>query len=332
MNEDVKKYFEDKELWDSLPKRNNVVRMLSDRINITNKSQRRGRVRVINVDDIEYYRKIMSDYCRIVEIASSEMYNNVGLITPNIHVMTANDKDKIIRSKGNKYIANKLYTATKNALNIPGYECVCAYDVLEKAFDKYYTFPYSNKSWKDFFENKKWEMLYNKEIKDVFLNYMTKECFDEYVNMYLLDELRTECDRHTANFIFYKKEGEDKYQGVIPIDMEYMDILSYERILTDKDFDEFITKSEYSSYTPSEHLDFLTYDKRMRSLLNLVTDGVLSDENIEILRHALAYDLPSKISEICKNPYFKSDKKLVVEPFSRLWDYNQNTLGRELGM
>lgn len=324
MNIEVKKYFDDLELWKSLPKIYGAVSIHSDRIVPTNNTK--GVARLIKVDGVEYFRKKMYEESRVAEIASSEMYNELGIITPHLHLLTsqAYPEDNIANTSNNKVSSHSsIFTATINALNIPGYECVCANDVLGGLESKY-----GKPDFRD-----KWDVLYDEDMQSDFLQIMTKECFDMLINIFLLDELRTDSDRHTFNYILYRKKGSEKYEGVIPFDLENISLLVAEkRSLTDKNFNFFINKIFYTSYLPDGNMDNTTYSKRVLDMIDALHDGVLSSDNIVILKNALNYNFPEKLKELCQNPYFKKYEKRVVEPYSRIWEYNRNTLGKELGL
>ena len=159
---------------------------------------------------------------------------------------------------------------------------------------------------------------------------MTPACLEEYINMFLLDELRTDIDRHTGNYILYKNPEDKLWQGIIPFDLENIKILnSY--IHSKKDFESFIYEY-YATMTPLYYQDSDYYLNRINHLRTAYADGVLSEGNIATIKTALNYDLPSQISDTCNNPYLKRYRKSTYDTYSRLWDFNRQTIGKELGL
>ena len=168
---------------------------------------------------------------------------------------------------------------------------------------------------------------------------MTKKCLNDLINIFLLDELRMDVDRHCHNYILYKKYGEEKYQGVIPFDLEQ--VAPFVRIHGDywlnyygtDGFKYFLNKFEYDTYTPIEYIDDeLTYAKRVKAIMEHIQNGDLTNKSISLLKKEIEYDFPEKLTEICKNPYLRSYKDTVYELYSRLWEYNRDVVGKELGI
>ena len=65
----------------------------------------------------------------------------------------------------------------------------------------------------------------------------------------------------------------------------------------------------------------------------LVQDDVLSTSNIDTLKDALEFDYPQEMSNVCKETKVShADKKELVKPVEKLWEYNRETLGKDLGL
>jgi len=65
----------------------------------------------------------------------------------------------------------------------------------------------------------------------------------------------------------------------------------------------------------------------------LIDDGVMSSYNIETMVKALKHDFPKEVKILCKKQ--KLSHKLTNEtysPIARLWEYNQQQLGKDLGL
>ena len=144
-----------------------------------------------------------------------------------------------------------------------------------------------------------------------------------------MDELRTDFDRTTNNYFFYKSKEGDKYEGVVAIDLEQMVIYRYCGASKD-DFEGFLCYP-YGSATPQQVTDELCYLARVRNIRELIDDGALSTNNIETIKNLINYDFPKEIKNVSKASGIKRlEKKCLVTQCQRLWEYNQNTIGRDL--
>ena len=240
-------------------------------------------------------------------IASSSMYNSVGILTPKIHLI--NDK--------NRFDAT---TLQQDVSEIDFLETILAGSDFE------YTKIINN-----FYEKIKWSLFYDTNLIFNLLKFMTPECLDQLKNIFLIDELRTDIDRHTKNYFFYKQKGSDKYEGIIVIDLEQMAIYFYCEDGKDG-FLNFLT-TPYESSTPQQKFDYTCYMQRVRDMRELIQDDVLSENNLEILSNALNYDFPGDVKNAVQNKKLHGKaKKKIVDPIKRLWEYNQNTIGKDLGL
>ena len=242
----------------------------------------------------------------IAGVASSKMYNSIGIETPPIYML---------KSKGP-------YTSTvqQDVLTIEDVLSTLAGDDLEYASIE-----------KKVLGKFKWQIFYDSNMIRMFLEFMTPECLEQLKNVFLVDELRTDYDRHVKNYFFYKSKNSDKYEGVIVIDPEQMIIYKYCGTKKEE-FDSFLLYP-YSSATPQQVVDIACYRQRVNDIREMIQDGVLSKQNIEVLLGALKYDFPAEIKQACRQRKLKrSERNKIITPAQRLWEYNQKTIGKELEM
>ncbi|MBR4998822.1 MAG: hypothetical protein IKY10_02975, partial [Clostridia bacterium] len=162
--------------------------------------------------------------------------------------------------------------------------------------------------------------------------FMTPECLTQLENVFLVDELRTDPDRTTLNYFLTKAKGSQKYEGVVVIDLENMLLFDYCRNGEKDDFKNFILYP-YSTATPQQNQDVATYKQRVVDLKELIQSGSLSKDNITVLKNALTYDFPKEIKKACKERKLKGKKRsIIVDPVERLWEYNNNEIGKDLGL
>ena len=239
--------------------------------------------------------------------ASSEMYNKIGIPTPRNILLRDTD-------------SNELYTASQDItlLNDEDMEIVCAHFAPEIQHLK-----------KDFTKIKvdnKWSILYNEEEKQKFLQHMTESCFDDIICILLLDELRTDPDRHWRNYFLYRKKGATKYEGVIPIDLEFAYFTSRE-FDAFKDYDKYQTYSIYSCRDNNK-----SYSTRIFNILSLIQDNQLTPQQTSTLKKALAFDFGKcfcKTAKECDMIRFQSTQA-KADFIKQQWEYLNNTLGKEL--
>lgn len=271
------------------------------------------------IDNIPAYLKYKYDtnfdYQHAYSIATSKIYNGLGLINSQvfpIHRMLQAKQGAIYRPA----------TITQDIRSIKSIRSTLGADAefLENA-----------PATKDDFKNK-WSILYNKDLRDYYLQYMTEDCFDDFINYFLLGELRTDDDGHAYNYFFYKSTPhERKFEGFIPIDMdegsEIMDLVENKGA-----FNQFLHCCYYSSYTPflfKQDLDF-NYKERLTKIKELIHSGHLTQKQIDFLRRAINYNLPQEYLNACKKYNFGKDVSEKVDGLKYLWDYNHKNLDREL--
>ena len=200
MNKDVYKYFTDFSKL-GLKHNHNIIDLNQEGICEHTQDEYRDE-RKISFYDRPCYIKYGSSPDSIYGIASSRMYGNLGILTPQTFP---------VHQDPNK--PESYHIASEDVFSIPGLIVSSPNYVLDEL---YRSIPYQARCGTKF-----WTGLYNEEHKNLFLQSMTTECYEELMLIYLLDTLRTDSDRHYLNYFFYKLPGSDKWQGIIPIDLEF---------------------------------------------------------------------------------------------------------------
>ena len=268
-------------------------------------------VKYVRINDKPYYQKdfrILNGHS-FAEYVSSKFYNDIGMSTPPMHLL--------LKDIAGHQILSLISQDVKSAL--PNKDIIHAYQ-LPMLFE--------NLSYYSKELNSRWEVLFDDEVKGVFLEYLTTDCFDQLITMFLIDDLRTERDRHTANYFLYKSQGKDKFEGVIPIDNERTYVVL--RGVKDKESFKSFIEEKYSANNPLDYKDHLSVKERVEQIINLIESGKLSKKQIELLKRAVNYDLPKTISNLNTNSYTDVSYPIVYSAFSYLWEYLNNTLDRHL--
>ena len=165
--------------------------------------------RFITIDDTPYFMKEYNGDCSIVDIASTNMHNCIGIPTPPITTVVKQD---------NRGTRLQIFLATQDIHSVDDFLFSIANNILSKKEFGMQRFNFRHK----------WSPLYDMEIKKLFLKYMTEECFDDLIGLFLVDELRTEQDRHEKNYFFYKSKKSEKHEGIIPIDNELLSVIRHD--------------------------------------------------------------------------------------------------------
>ncbi len=243
----------------------------------------------------------------IASIASSRLYEKIGILTPPVYFIAKKDKYTI-------------QTIQPNVEDLDGVKTILANNDLEytkiqtRAFGKY-----------------KWQIFYDKQLIATLLKFMTPSCLTALQNMFLVDELRTDGDKHLENYFFYKTKGSDKYEGVIGIDLDLMQIYNYCGSKKE-DFANFLVYP-YQTATPHQSYDYVCYKQRIADMRQLVQDDVLSTSNINAITSTLEHDFPKEIKNACKDGKLGfSERNEICKTIERLWEYNRKTIGKDLGM
>lgn len=243
----------------------------------------------------------------ILSVASSKMYKDAGIQTPQVHLLRTNEKQLV-------------NTIQEDVIDINGFETYLPAEDLDfmEIDKKLYT-------------KFKWQVFYDRSLEENMLQFMTEDCLEQLKNIFLADEMRTDIDRHVKNYFFYKRKGSDKYEGIIVIDLDLMAIYRYCGVSKD-DFDSFLFYP-YRSATPQIVEDNECYMQRMKDMRELLQDGVLNEGNIKVLKSMLQTDFPKEIKKVCKKQ--KLPRKFInktVIPAERLWEFNRETIGKDLGL
>lgn len=269
-------------------------------------------VKKVSIDDSakRYFVKRGETPRTMASIASANMYNQIGITTPPIALL----KHEMFSDAGTTK------TIQADVKGLPNIEATLALEDFE----------YSRIAF-SFVEKYKWQIFYDSNLQIRFLKFMTKDCLESLQNVFLIDELRTDSDRHTKNYFLYKRKGGKLYEGVIVIDLEEMKLYNFCGNSKDS-FNDFLAMS-YESVTPQQRGDYAPYLQRLKDIRELIDDGVLSAKNIETLKKALEFDLPKQTKLICKKRKLPIKlKNATVAPIERLWELNQTTIGKDLGL
>lgn len=313
MNKNVYDYFEDLHKKD-LPKNEHSFLMDNERITDIDNS---GFVRTygrpnLSIDGTPYHAKTMHEIHPMMEFATSKMYNQIGIPTIPTYSLETSGNDTMKY----KLISQNLHSIKDLMFTIAG-EIIKTKDISHYRVINDY----------------KWAIFYDQELKDIFLRYMTPECLEMLGTLYLIDELRTEVDRHEDNYFFVKGPNDRKYKGIIALDNELSALLLEDKIpSTQGKFKDFLTHP-YFSYTPlccsSLSMD---YETRVKHILKLIEAQVLTPKQIKILKATLQHDFPAEIKGAGHHPFLQPDATIAYDATSQLWEYNNNHIGKELGL
>ena len=277
------------------------------------------------IDNQPYYAKPIRKIYSAMDLATSQMYNNIGIPTPPQDILCHPV------SQAHKLISPSLHSVQDFVFSV-AQTVVKQKDIIQ--------FKIIN--------DEKWGIFHDERIRETLLNYMTEECLDQLGGLYLVDELRTETDRHEGNYFFYKEIGSDKFQGIVAIDNELSEILlTRTQPNTKEGFLDFL-RTAYSCYTPICMFDNNNYRNRVADIKDLIHNQDLSPSQIELLKRALSYDFPGEIQRSCNalegkfvdllpqpNLQNKTEQDILLSAYdatSRLWEYNRTELGSELGL
>ena len=243
----------------------------------------------------------------VTAIASSRLYGHIGIATPPVSFVAKKDK-------------YTMQTIQQNVEGAGGLETILADDDVEfrkiqtQAFGKY-----------------KWQLFYDERLMATLLKFMTPDCFAQFQNMYLVDEMRTDGDKHLKNYFFYKDKESDRYQGIIAVDLDLMQIYNYCGSKK-SDFANFLVYP-YQTALPQQMCDYVAYRQRVEDIRQLVRDNVLSDSNVNTITSTIEFDYPKEVSNVCKEAKVGlGERKEIIKPVERLWEYNRETLGKDLGL
>ena len=262
----------------------------------------------INIGDTSCYFKQDMQARLLAGMAGSRMYSALGIPTPITSLAKPIAKDRLFALSQDVYSLKNL-----------------GFDVIHAHKSPLYSILSKNNRLDNFADNK-WADFCNPVLNDFFLQYMTPTCLDELKNIYLLDELRTDPDRHWLNFFFYKEKDSDKYEGIVPIDLEHGYMFSY-----GLNYDKLIDLN-YSTYTIRGDRDFAkTYTDRLKNLKFSIQKGCFENSQIEILKQGIQFDFPTLI-DFLHNKYFSRSLDEQCDNAKRLWELNYRELSKDLNL
>ncbi|MBQ7351274.1 MAG: hypothetical protein IJW59_00180 [Clostridia bacterium] len=276
-------------------------------------------IHTTKLDKHKYYIKDTSNPEMSIEnITSSELFSNCGLLCPPIYLAK---KDNPYTTKTEYYEATEDLKSIKKFTSCYEGRIVFPRFKLREKIEK--TLKSSSDRWED--------VLTNPDMKEAFLHFMTEECYEQYLNMFLIDILRTEDDRHSGNYFLYKTQKiGSNFAGIIPIDLEST-IISMFGIDSKDAFEQFV-KDPYPSFTPRLAIQYSSHEDNIRNILEHLHKGSFSKANVSALKSALEYDFPKNYSRIADKYKANKDYCDNFSAIKYLWEYNQETLGKELGM
>lgn len=277
----------------------------------------------VSIDDTPFYAKEMTTPKAWGAYASSKLYNKIGMNTPPQFII----KDNHCTTE-NKYFAfSQDITSIKN-LNASIATKELNYPLFQLTHKILFPIIPVKKGRSD-----KWDILTNRRLQKFFLNYMTPECLDKLIGMFLLDELRTDIDRHTGNYFLTRDDDYGLFDDVVVIDLDNMHILHPDFTHGQHLFKRFLDEY-YLSYTPVETKDLAQQlSDRTRRIVTFIEENKISKNNVKLLKSALECDVPEPLRTIRKRIYdhrHKLNIDTAYDALSRLWEYNRNALGREL--
>ncbi len=309
----------------SLPRENGVLLVDNDRVKLSNAEYSKPNC---IIDGTPYFTKEQRGVCTVMEYATSAMYNKLGIPTPPSHIIKTT-KD-----------TNPYLSATKSLFSLNDFIFEMAQSAAKTKDIIYYKC----------INDTRWGILYDQELKERFLRYMTPECYEQLCNLYLVDELRSEADRHENNYFFYKSPTSEKFEGIIPIDNELCQLFLTNYETHTKDGFEKFLREKYFSFTPVCSLDILSHQYRIDTLKKVVDDQVLSNNQISLLKKAVAHNFPGEVKKTCELLLGKLNNSCdryttfgqpteesktlsaAYDATSRLWEYNYQELGTHLGL
>ena len=259
------------------------------------------------IDTTDIFIKTLTPNEVAFGIASSNLYNEIGLDTPYAFPVKIKEE-------------NELALGTQNIekLNIKDLEikqaCTTLFCILKLDNNANYSVP------------TKWTILFNQEERNKLLEVMTEDCLEQLINLLLADELRADNDRHWGNFFFYKQKGSEKYEGLIVIDIDNTRLLRKQNTSPALSFQYFL-HNPFISFTALQYTDkFQSHSKRIKNLKKLLEQGKLNNSNIETLTKAVNYDLAKDIQTLGEKHNISKETQYVYEMTSRLSEYNRRHL------
>ena len=278
-------------------------------------------VQKFNIDQTPYFLKDWDRLSSVQTIAASKMYNDIGIPTPPVYLMSMESGQGAHRTESLKLVAQDILSINGEDLQIKEATQVVM-PVIEKTMLRNYAGAQD-----------KWFVLKHQRWMEAFLEVMTPDCLKQLFDMYLADEIRTDNDRHPGNYFLYrsKHSKDSRYEGVIAIDLDNVIVFKRKSPTTDTTFQNFI-HTKYPSWSPHKTITSASYLERIATIKGLLHKNGLFNQNVETLRKVLNYDFPQTIKDISDNPDLQKYQAEAYESYARLWDYSRKELGSELGL
>ena len=272
-------------------KKDGLIHSDSVDIELVSPSTREKKVPMYTINGERVYIKGNDATHSAVGLATSLMYNDIGFLTPVQHILTTSPSNRRIftRARNLDPRFTDISIVTKDIMGIPNIES----DTMENILSQKDKFSASFR-----LGRYAWQFLYDPDVRAIMLEYMTRDTYDEIVGDSLVSEARTDIDRHFLNEFLYKKKGDKKYTGFIPIDLDNLELLRYiyGSKFTDDNFDEFLV-TPYESTAITGKLCSRPYCHRIADLKEIIDDGVVPPASLDKLKAALSYDLPGAIRD-----------------------------------
>lgn len=264
---------------------------------------------MVKIDGVPYYIKPHKCAYSVGDVASTKMYRKIGFKTPPVYTL----------KKGNEEGVDECFIISQDITTMGKYEFISEEMLMSS---KIGFIPHVSSS--DF------APVFDERIRSAYLECMTEECLNERMGLSVNDVIRTEVDRHGLNLFYYRKKGSEKYEGIVPIDNEFMRVLHLG--VTDRDEFQRVLDTPYSSYTILGDVKTGTYKKRVVEIMDLLQENKLAPAQIVQLKEALSYDLQEAMLEQKDNKFLGEYAQKASDETARLWDYNRDTIGKELGL
>jgi len=262
-------------------------------------------------DDGCFFVKDIKDATAVEEVISAKLFHTLQIPTPPIY----------IKDNSSNTFDSTSQIITPSAYDIDDFKFKLARDAFRAR----------NLSQLKAKEYHKWQVFYDKELQNELLKFMTPECLEELETLFLVDELRTECDRHHGNYLFYKEPQADKFQGIVPIDNQLTAI----SVMHPRNRLEFLTfkVNTFSTHTIlSNYSSDRTHKTALIDIIKLLHNNALSDSQIGAIKATLKFDMAKAVKDACKLKPLKTFQSKAYNAHAYLWEYNRKLLGNEFNL
>lgn len=324
MQSEVMEYFSSLDKFKS--KKDGLIHTDSVKIELLSPRTIHKKVPLNTINGQPAYIKDSNSINSAVGIATSEMYRDIGFVTPNQYILTTAPSHRKLFSRAKahdpRFSALSIITADISA--IPNIESDLIDNIISERDKNSAPFRLGRYAW---------QFLYDPDVRAIMLEYMTPETFNEMIGDSLVAEVRTDIDRHFQNAFLYKRTGKKKYEGFIPIDLDNLELLKhiYGKQFTKDNFEEFLASTYESTAVTGKHCN-RAYMYRIADLKEIIDDGVIPPASLAKLKSALEYDLPSTVDKHSRLREFSKQRKPVTTAYEMLWDYNRRELRESLGL